>query len=139
MAQHGAGTTTSWLVLIPAHSSCLTTKLTTTAFRFILSSARLGPDKADRPRGHKQEEISLGPLTVFLWRSLCEVIFNTKQWGPDCTKAPATGTAPCYSEMCAILSRLGKLKDLSQIDGVVPVFGLLLTTPLIISQNQPLH
>ena len=55
----------------------------------------------------------------------------------DSTPPPATGAAPGQAEIGAILSRLGKLKDLSQIDGVVPVFGLLLTTPLIISQNQP--
>ena len=60
------------------------------------------------------------------------------QSGVHCTP-PATRAAPCLAEMCAILSRLGKLKDLSQIDGVVPVFGLLLTTPLIISKNKQLH
>ena len=48
-------------------------------------------------------------------------------------------TVSLLSEMSAILSVLGKLKDLSQIDGVVPVFGLLLTTPLIIREKEQLH
>ena len=49
------------------------------------------------------------------------------------------GQALLCPALSAILSVLGKLKDLSQIDGVVPVFGLLLTTPLIISKNKQLH
>ena len=81
-------------------------------------------------------------MLVLVWRTLFWKYYSAALPGPDGSTLYSTGnsrTAPCLAEMCAILSRLDKLKDLSQIDGVVPVFGLLLTTPLIISQNHPVH